>query len=51
MGGGGGEEDAVAIVAGGNEMVGLGGQGAEERKAVGSCGAEACPGFELWSVG
>ena len=42
-----GEEDAITIVAGGKEMSWFGWQGAEERKTVGSCGAEACPGFEL----
>jgi hypothetical protein len=46
-----GEEDAVAIVAGGKEMSWFGWQGAEEWKTVGSCGAEACPGFELRGVG
>ena len=49
--GGGGEEDAVAVVAGGDEVVGSGGESAEEGKAVGSCGAKACPGFELRRVG
>jgi hypothetical protein len=43
----GGEEDAVAVVARRDEVVGLCGQGAEERKTVGGCGAKACPGFEL----
>ena len=50
-GGGGGEEDSVAVVAGGDEVAGMFGQSAEEGKAVGCCGAEAGPGFELLSVG
>jgi hypothetical protein len=49
--GGGGEENAIAVVASGDEMVRFCGQSAEERKAVGSCGAETCPGFELRGVG
>jgi hypothetical protein len=49
--GGRGEEDAVTVVACGNEMIGLGRQSAKKRKTVGSRGAEACPGFELEGIG
>ncbi len=51
VGGGGGEKDAVAVVAGGEEVVGLVGESAEEGKAVGCCGAKASPGFELGEIG
>jgi hypothetical protein len=47
----GGEKDAVAVVARGDEVVGLSGESAEERKTVGGCGAEAGPGFELRGFG
>jgi hypothetical protein len=43
--GGWGEEDAVAEVAGGEEVMGLGGEKAEKGKSVGSCGAQSGPGF------
>ena len=36
--GGWGEKDPVAIVAGGNEVIGLSRENSEERKAVGGCG-------------
>jgi hypothetical protein len=49
--GGRGEEDAVAVVPGGDEVVRTVGKGAEQRKAVRSCGAKAGPGFELWGIG
>ena len=47
----GGEEDSVAVVAAGDEMVGISVKSAEERKTVGCCGAQAGPGFELGCVG
>jgi hypothetical protein len=49
--GGRSQEDAVAVVASGEEMVGMAGKRAEKRKAVGSSGTEACPGFELRGCG
>jgi hypothetical protein len=51
MRGGGGEEDAVTIVAGGKEASWFGWQGSEEWKTVGSCWPETGPGFELRGVG
>ena len=48
---GGGQEDSIAIVAGGDELIWLTRDGAEDGKTVGSCGAKATPGFELVSLG
>ena len=50
-GGGGGEQDAVAEVAVGEQVAGLGAGGAEERQAVGGGGAEAGPGLEELGAG
>ena len=47
----GGEEDSVAVVACGDEVVGVFGKSADEGKTVGCCGAQTGPGFELWGVG
>jgi hypothetical protein len=51
MRGGWGEEDSIAIVACGHEMVRLVWERAEERKSIGRCGTETCPGFQLRGVG
>ena len=45
------EKDAVAIVAGGDEMVRMAGDGAKQGKTVESCGTETGPDFELWGIG
>lgn len=46
MGCGGGEQDAIAVVAGGEEVMRAIGDGAEQREAVRSKGAKAGPRFE-----
>ena len=51
VGGGWGEKDAVAKVAGGEKVVGLGGESAKKRKSIGSCGTKAGPCLELCGVG
>jgi hypothetical protein len=50
FGGDGGQEDAVAEVAGGDVVAGDCG-GAEDGEGVGSCGAEAGPVLENFGVG
>ena len=45
------QEDSIAIVAGGDEMIWLSRKYAENGKPVGSCRAKAAPGFELGSLG
>ncbi len=44
LGGCGREQDAVAVVAGGDEVMRPGGMRAEQREAVGGCGTKAGPG-------
>ncbi len=45
------QENAVAIVTGGEELVFLAGEMAEQGKVVRGCGTESGPGFYFWSVG
>ena len=50
MCGAGCEKDAIAIVPGGDQMIRMAGEDAEQGKTVAGCGTETGPDFELWSI-